>query len=81
MWVHNASLEVDRASRYPRIIAVCTALTLLMVSVVGLRLYVRAGIVRAVGSDDYVTISAAVRPLSTSVSTQSSRLMIDSFVV
>lgn len=60
MWVHNASPEVDRASHYPRIISVCTVLTLFMILIVGLRTYVRARIVRAVGSDDYVTISAAV---------------------
>ena len=59
-WVENASPAVDDVSKYPEIIAVCVCLTLFMVVLVGLRVYVRAFMLKVTGVDDWIIIFSAV---------------------
>lgn len=59
-WVHNATPAVDAQSEWPTIIAVCISLTMLMATTVGLRLYVRAWMIKSVGVDDYVMLFSMV---------------------
>jgi len=60
VWVQNASPEVDAASDYPTIIAVCVSVTLFMMFIVGLRIYVRAIMIKMMGIDDWIVIFSAV---------------------
>jgi len=59
-WVENASPAVDDASNYPEIIAVCVCLTVFMTVFVGLRVYVRAFMLKVMGIDDWITVFSAV---------------------
>jgi len=59
-WVENASPAVDHAAKYPEIIAVCVCLTLFMMVLVGLRIYVRAFMLKVMGVDDWIIIFTAV---------------------
>ncbi|KAI9824684.1 MAG: hypothetical protein M1826_007262 [Phylliscum demangeonii] len=59
-WIYNVTPAVEAQSQYPTIIAVCVALTTVMSVVIGLRLYVRAIMIRSVGADDYTILFAAV---------------------
>jgi hypothetical protein len=59
-WVENASPAVDDVSKYPEIIAVCVCLTIFMVVLVGLRVYVRAFMLKVTGVDDWIIIFSAV---------------------
>ena len=59
-WVLNASDEIAVQSKYPTIIAVCIVLTLLMMTVVVLRIYLHSQ-ARQIRADDYVIIASAVR--------------------
>lgn len=59
-WVHNADPAVDAQSEWPTIVAVCISLTALMATTVGLRLYVRAWMIKSVGIDDYVMLFSMV---------------------
>ncbi|KZF23448.1 hypothetical protein L228DRAFT_116313 [Xylona heveae TC161] len=56
VWVYGASPELNAQSRYPAIVAVSVVLTLVMMSVVGLRFHARIG---NIGPDDWV-ISVAM---------------------
>lgn len=40
-WVDNASPEVEAESQYPKIIAICTVLSVISISIVCMRLWVR----------------------------------------
>ncbi|RMD41312.1 hypothetical protein DV735_g3825, partial [Chaetothyriales sp. CBS 134920] len=62
-WVHNASPEVNALSEWRLIVGVCISLTTLMVVTVGLRIYVRARMIRSVWIDDYIIIFSAVSSL------------------
>ena len=68
VWVHNASPELSNQSEWPRIVAVCVCLTTLMSITVGLRLYVRARMIKSVGVDDYVMLFSMVCQFSVVVS-------------
>jgi hypothetical protein len=59
-WVQNASPAVDAASNYPTIIAVCVCLTAFMTTFVGLRVYVRAVMLKLFGIDDWIIVFSAV---------------------
>ena len=59
-WVQNASPEVDAASNYPTIISVCISMTIFMTSVVSVRIYVRAFLLKLMGIDDWTIIFSAV---------------------
>jgi hypothetical protein len=59
-WVQNASPEVDAASNYPTIISVCISMTIFMTTVVSLRIYVRAFLLKLMGTDDWTIIFSAV---------------------
>lgn len=59
-WVYNASPELDAQSNWPLIIGVCTGLTTLMTITVGLRIYVRAWMIKSMGTDDWVMLSSCV---------------------
>ena len=59
-WVHNASPEIDAQSRWPIILGICIALTALMTTTVGMRLYVRAFMIKSMGIDDYVMLFSCV---------------------
>lgn len=56
-WVYNATPEVEAASQYRLILAVCISLTVLMVIVVCLRLGMRAS---RIGASDYVMVVGMV---------------------
>jgi hypothetical protein len=58
-WVYHASPEVQSASEYPEIIAVCITLTLLMALTVSTRIAVRWTHHRT-GPDDYIMAVAMV---------------------
>lgn len=60
MYVINASPEVNAQSNYPLILGVSIPLLLLMLTVVGLRIYVRVSILRRPGPDDWCVVAAAV---------------------
>lgn len=60
MYVVNASPEVDAQSNYPLILGVSIPLLILMLTVVGLRIYVRVSILRRPGPDDWCIAVAAV---------------------
>jgi hypothetical protein len=59
-WIQNASPEVDAASNYPTIIAVCISVTAFMMIIVSLRLYVRAHMLHVMGLDDWTILFSAV---------------------
>jgi hypothetical protein len=59
-WVENASPAVDSASEYPEIIAVCVCLALFMTALVGLRVYVRAFMLKTMGVDDWIIVFSAI---------------------
>ena len=61
-WVHNATPAVNDISQYPTIVAVCIALTATMTTVVAMRAYVRAVMLKSVGPDDWTILSSAVSP-------------------
>lgn len=52
-WVYNASQEVQAESKYPKIIAVCITLTLLMTLTVSTRIAIR-WVQHRTGPDDYI---------------------------
>lgn len=60
VWVQNASPEVDAASNYPTIIAVCVSITVLMMVTVSTRIYVRAAMIKMMGMDDWIILFSAV---------------------
>lgn len=60
VWVQNASPEVDAASNYPTIIAVCVSITVLMMVTVSTRIYVRAVMIKMMGMDDWIILFSAV---------------------
>jgi hypothetical protein len=60
MWVHNASEETNAISQWPVILAVCVSLTVVMTTIVALRFYVRAIMLKAIGKDDWVILFSAV---------------------
>jgi hypothetical protein len=60
VWVQNASPEVDAASNYPTIIAVCVSITVLMMLTVSTRIYVRAVMIKMMGMDDWIILFSAV---------------------
>lgn len=60
MWVQNGSPELDAESQYKKIMAVSLILTVLMSTIVSLRYYVRAVMLRAIGADDWVILFGAV---------------------
>ena len=60
VWVQNASPEVDAASTYPTITAVCVCITVLMLCIVSTRIYVRAFMMKMMGMDDWVILFSAV---------------------
>ncbi|RGP79896.1 integral membrane [Fusarium longipes] len=53
-WVLNATPEVDRSSEYPKIIGITVALTVLAVSIVSARLYIRWK-ARGMAGDDWMS--------------------------
>lgn len=59
-WVKNVSPEVDAISQYPTILGVCISLTAFMVLVVVLRIWTRAALVKAMGTDDIVVMCTSV---------------------
>ncbi|KAH6665369.1 hypothetical protein B0J14DRAFT_230970 [Halenospora varia] len=59
-WVINATPVVNDRSNYQTIVGVCIAMATLMVVVVCTRLYVRIGMLKRPGSDDWFIIAAAV---------------------
>jgi len=59
-WVHNASAQVDRDSKYPMFICVCVIMNSTMIAAVSLRAYIRIRSGR-IGWDDWFTFVAAVR--------------------
>ena len=68
-WVYNPQHEtkvsdLDAISRWPTIVGVCVSLTILMTITVGLRIYVRARMIKSLGIDDYVMIFSMVSLLS-----------------
>lgn len=63
MWVENASQEINDRSQWPTILAVVLVLTLVMVTTVGLRGYVRGIMLKTIGKDDWVILFSAVRIL------------------
>lgn len=58
-WVYNASPELSSQSRYPAIIAVCLVLTILMVTIVSLRIYLHARAARLAAAD-WVILASTV---------------------
>ena len=60
VWINNGTPELDTISQYRTIIGVCLALTIATISIVTLRAFVRARILRIVGPDDYVIFFTAV---------------------
>lgn len=61
MWVHNATPEINAKSDYPTILGVSLPLCSLMLVIVCLRLYVRIGMLKRPGPDDWCIVAAAVR--------------------
>ena len=62
-WVQNATPDVDAVSRYPTVMAVSLAFTVIMITVVAVRGYVRKVMVNALGPDDWTIFFSAVRSL------------------
>jgi hypothetical protein len=60
IWVQNTSQGVNDVSNYPTIIAVCICMTTFMMCVVGLRVYVRASMLKLFGLDDWIVVFSAV---------------------
>ncbi|KAF4551200.1 Hypothetical protein D9617_14g076570 [Elsinoe fawcettii] len=58
-WTLHVTPEVDAQSSYPRIFAIAGCFTGLMLAMVGVRFWVRARIVRAIGADDWVVLASA----------------------
>jgi len=58
-WVYGATPEVQAASQYRAILGVCIGLTVLMVTTVGLRLFLRAHASR-LGAADYVMVMSMI---------------------
>ncbi|KAH7346197.1 hypothetical protein BKA65DRAFT_551128 [Rhexocercosporidium sp. MPI-PUGE-AT-0058] len=56
-WVHNV-VNLDAATNAPAVLGVGVFLTIMSLSIVSLRLYVRARIVRAVTIDDWIIVAA-----------------------
>lgn len=54
-WVLNASPEVDAQSEYPKIIAICVALSVVSVAGVGSRLWIRHKS-RGLANDDWMAL-------------------------
>jgi hypothetical protein len=52
-WVLNATAEVEAESQWPTIVAICSVLSFLSISVVSMRLWIRAS-ARGLASDDYM---------------------------
>lgn len=69
VWINNGTPELDSISQYRTIIGVCLALTIATITIVALRAFVRARILRILGPDDYVIFFTAVRIRSTHVAT------------
>lgn len=59
-WVHNVTPEVNDKSQWPTILAVCTTLTIAMVTTVGLRAYVRGVMLKTIGLDDWIIFLSCV---------------------
>ena len=59
-WVTNVSAEVNAASQYPTILAVCGTLTALTLIVVSLRTYVRLKLPEGFRRDDGCVVLLAV---------------------
>jgi len=59
-WVHNADEATNATSQWPLILGVCIGLTIFMTIIAALRFYVRAIILRTIGSDDWVILFSAV---------------------
>ena len=62
-WVHNVTPEVSDRSQWPTILAVCTTLTIAMVTTVALRAYVRGAMLKTIGYDDWIIFFSAVSAL------------------
>jgi hypothetical protein len=65
-WVDNASPEIDAESQYPTIIAICSVLSVLSITVVCCRLWIRYKKNR-VGADDWMATLAMVFALLYSI--------------
>ncbi|GJN71935.1 hypothetical protein PLICBS_006006 [Purpureocillium lilacinum] len=65
-WVDNATPEVESLSQYPTIIAICVVLSILSITVVGARLWVRAT-ARGLASDDWMAALSMVFALIYSI--------------
>lgn len=61
VWINNSTPELDTISQYRTIVGVCLALTVATITIVALRAFVRASILRALGPDDYLIFFTAVR--------------------
>jgi len=53
VWVENASPQVDAQSQYPTIIIICIVLSTLSITIISIRLWIRARS-RGLGADDYL---------------------------
>lgn len=58
-WVLNATPEVDRSSEYPKIIGITVTLTVLALSIVTARLYIRWK-ARGMAGDDWMSALSMV---------------------
>lgn len=65
-WVENASTEVEALSQYATIIAICVVLSVLSISVVSCRLWIRAT-ARGLASDDWMAALSMVFALIYSI--------------
>lgn len=61
LWIHNGNEHLDQISGIKRLLGVCIGLPLLMMIVVGMRLYIRIFILKSLGSDDWATVVSLVR--------------------
>lgn len=60
LWVQHASQAVNDKSQWPTILAVVLSLTVVMVTTVALRGYVRGFMLKTIGKDDWVILFSAV---------------------
>lgn len=60
LWINNGSEQLDAVSKYPTILGVCIALSVLLIIVVAMRAYTRIKILNSLGFDDWVIFFSAV---------------------
>ncbi len=65
-WVENATPEVDAQSQWQTILGVCISLSILSITVVSTRLWIR-GTARGLASDDYMAALSMVFALIYSI--------------